>query len=220
VTGYGVVKHKPEEAHIAFLVSTTAASAVMALSSNAAQVQKVISGLKDHGVPEGNIIYSESSLINVPDEKPVPQASASPAAATPGDVQIDIPGSPPGQESPGPAKPAPQFTANARVEVVTYEVGDASSIVQIGMYAGATGVIAMTFEPRDLPEKKQEALILAMKDAANKAEILSVGIKSKILYVISVSEISAGAPATPGIDLAPPAEVAVPGSIEVIYAIG
>ena len=207
VNGYGVVRAKPGEAHIVFLVSTTDASAVTALQDNEKQVAKVVAELEKRGVPAGNVVWSESSLVTAPLTPDLPPTS------------IDT-GSDNG------STPASQYTANARVEAKTYKVSDAAGIVQIGMYAGATSVLGMSFLPSEIDKLKQQALVVALKDAANKAGVLALGISRKdqppiqLPFVISVTELPATAPESPGGAVAPPAEIAVPVNIEVVYAIG
>ena len=206
VTGSGSVHRKPDQAEITFLVSSTATSALMALKQNDDQITKVVQALQKGGVPPDNITTSGSSLVS-------PQSTATPAnAPNPDETPTDV-----GE----PAPPAPaRYTANARVLVVTYEVSDASAIVQLGVYGGANAVLGMKFECKDIETLKQQALISALKDAADKAEILSLGVKAKILYAISVSELPATPAEIPGGAIAPPAEISVPMSIEVVYAIG
>jgi uncharacterized protein YggE len=241
VTGYGVVQVKPGEAHISFPISSMASNPVVSLRQNADQVSRVVHGLTDAGVPKDNITWSESSLETT---QPAPAAGSTgmgasagqpgqdlgagvtpPAPPGAGQVPVDVGGAPAPSPEPGPvvppsSSPEHQYTANARVEVLTYVVGDASAIVQIGMAAGATSVLGMTFQPRGLPELKQQALTAALKDAASKAELLSIGVRVRVLYAISVSEVPAPQPDIPGGSVAPPALVSVPMAIDVVYAIG
>lgn len=209
VTGSGVVRAKPGEAHVVFLVSSSDPYPVKALDDNTKKVDKVVAELVNRGVQRANILYSESSLS--PTSR---NAAAGPPPDTGTPVDID------GGVSDTSGGPSTMYTANARVEVVTYEINHATQIVQIGMYGGATSVLGMRFAPSDVAELKAQALILAMKDAANKSRILAAGVNARILYAISVSEQPAASPEPPGVGLAPPAEVAVPVNIEITYAIG
>jgi len=186
---------------MSFLVSTTNPSAVAALQENARQMSHVVADLKDKGVPGANIDFSESSLATPAHPA---QAPSDGATIDTGDNNYGVP---------------TQYTASGRVNVVTYDISHASAIVQIGMAAGATSVLGMSFEPNKPEELKQEALVKALRDAASKAAVLALGVKAQVLYAISVSELPAAAPEPPGITLAPPAELSVPISIEVVYAI-
>ncbi|MCA1596835.1 MAG: SIMPL domain-containing protein [Chloroflexi bacterium] len=208
VSGFGVVRARPGEAHVVFLVSSSDPYPVKALDDNTKKVNKVIAELINRGVQQANILSSESSLSPAAHTA---ATAASPDTGTP--VDID------GVSGDAPAAPGASYTANARVEVVTYDITHATQIVQIGMYGGATSVLGMRFAPSNMAELKAQALILAMKDAANKSKILAAGVNARILYAISVTEQPAVAPEAPGMGVAPPAQVAVPVNIEITYAI-
>lgn len=228
VSGSGVARTKPTEARIIFLVSTTKPMALAALKYNELEVAQVRRGLQLGGVPQENISWSPALLGNPPSLAPAPPAQNASGAGNAGsETPVDTAptggtGSPEGVPAPQPPSTTssePQFTAYTRLDVITHEINDVNGIEQIAMNAGATGVQGITLEAQNLPDIKQRALIAALKDAANKAEILALGVKVRVLYAISVSEQPAP-PDPSNSNVAPPTEISVPVNIEVVYAIG
>ena len=166
VEGIGEVRIDPDTAFLSVgvqVVAETAAEAATALSTNS---NSVIEAVREAGVDENNIATQSLALTPIYAEPPVAQRDTPP--------KID------------------GYRASTTVLVTVNEIDRASEILDTALSAGANVVNSVRFSVMETEEFERQALDMATRDAASKAEAMAAALGGKVGGLIWILEDTSG----------------------------
>lgn len=158
VTGSGNVTVIPDKANVTLGVSTHAKDAASAQNENARRAAAVQAAVKALGIDDKAIKTQNYSF------RPTYEQNAR------HENQIN------------------GYTVDNSVVVTIEDLGKVGKVIDAALRAGANQVNSLTFAARSTDALKKVALIAAVNDAKNKAEIIAQGLNSRIVGVQHVSE--------------------------------
>jgi uncharacterized protein YggE len=142
-------------------VQTRDASAAVAATENARQMNETITALLTAGITESEIQTSGYTLGTEPQDVPV----------TAGETQK-----------------APLFVASNTVTVNLNNTNDVGRVLDAAVSAGSNSIQEVTFDLQNPGPQRDQALTMAILDARRKAEIASKAAKVKLGRVLEISE--------------------------------
>ena len=167
VEGIGEVRIDPDTAFLSLgvqVVAETAAEATTALSTDS---NSVVEAVKEAGIDENSIATQSLTLTPIYAEPP------------------------PGQRRDTPPK-IDGYRASTTVLVTVTEIDRASEILDTALSAGANVVNSVRFGVMETAEFERQALDMATRDAANKAEAMAAALGGKVGGLIWIVEETSG----------------------------
>ena len=160
VTGEGIVETPPDLAVLRFGVMTTSKSAKAATRANNGSMAKIISALKEKGISSEDLETTRFSL-----------------------------------------SPQREYRKNQPPMVIGYQVSNTllvkvRDLDRVGEYmeliveSGGNNFESLSFTVEDTHEMEEEARVLAIENALNKAEMMTEALDSKVGLPLTIQEIS------------------------------
>ena len=160
VTGEGIVETPPDLAVLRFGVMTTSKSAKAATRANNGSIAKIISALKEKGISSEDLETTRFSL-----------------------------------------SPQREYRKNQPPMVIGYQVSNTllvkvRDLDRVGEYmeliveSGGNNFESLSFTVEDTHEMEEEARVLAIENALNKAEMMTGALDSKVGLPLTIQEIS------------------------------
>ena len=160
VTGEGIVETPPDLAVLRFGVMTTSKSAKAATRANNGSMAKIISALKEKGISSEDLETTRFSL-----------------------------------------SPQREYRKNQPPMVIGYQVSNTllvkvRDLDRVGEYmeliveSGGNNFESLSFTVEDTHEMEEEARVLAIENALNKAEMMTGALDSKVGLPLTIQEIS------------------------------
>ena len=160
VTGEGIVETPPDLAVLRFGVMTTSKSAKAATRANNGSIAKIISALKEEGISSEDLETTRFSL-----------------------------------------SPQREYRKNQPPMVIGYQVSNTllvkvRDLDRVGEYmeliveSGGNNFESLSFTVEDTHEMEEEARVLAIENALNKAEMMTGALDSKVGLPLTIQEIS------------------------------
>lgn len=160
VTGEGIIETPPDLAVLRFGVMTTSKSAKAATRANNGSIAKIISALKEEGISSEDLETTRFSL-----------------------------------------SPQREYRKNQPPMVIGYQVSNTllvkvRDLDRVGEYmeliveSGGNNFESLSFTVEDTHEMEEEARVLAIENALNKAEMMTGALDSKVGLPLTIQEIS------------------------------
>jgi len=217
VQGTGEVSAKPDIARVTLGVETRNAEAARAAEENATRTDAVIRAIRAAGVAEKDVQTSGYNLFRTEENVGVEAGAfggAESSAASP-------------QARPQQQRRRVVYVATNTVRVTVRKVADAGKMIDAAVKAGANVAGGIDFDFADPKPLEDEALRLAMEDAARKGKVLARAAGYGSLRLANVAEQGASIPrpffggvamASERADMAPPTRIE-PGEQKVVARI-
>lgn len=164
ITSYGEaeISATPDQAHITFGVEAEASTAQGALEANADKMTKMLSSLKEEGIPDSAIRTSGFSLY--PNYEYIREGNKEVRRLT-------------------------GYRVNNNVNIQTKDLENLGQLIDCTVKAGANVVSGISFSVHDTEKLELEALGLAVKHARNKAEALAKAASGNITGIVTIEEV-------------------------------
>jgi uncharacterized protein len=192
VQGEGKASAAPDKATIVLGVQTRDASAAIAATENARQMNETITALLAAGIAESEIQTSGYTLGTEPQD----------VTATAGEKQK-----------------APVFLSSNTVTVNLNNTADVGRVLDAAVSAGSNSIQEVTFDLQDPGPQRDQALTLAILDAQRKAMVAAKAAGVKLERVLEISEgygYVAAASRNAAFDVAAPI---LPGKMEITASV-
>jgi hypothetical protein len=165
VSGKGIVKVKPDTAYINIGIETRNVDAKKAQQENAQIMDKIVSKLKSFGIKDDDIKTVTYSLY--PMERYDDKTNKSYIY---------------------------EYRVNNILEVTVRDIGKTGTIIDGVASVGSNKISSIRFGVEDTEKYYSEALEIAVKNAAGKAEAIARGLGVEIKGAVNVQEVGNGGP--------------------------